>query len=178
MTQSKKKWRTMFDAFFNPEQVFTKHGDKVRPEFVLSVGEDGRKCLSKVRDIDIQAFINSFAPGCDMSVVINKLKAGLIPTKYDEHNCLDMSLMPKSIVDAMQSIRAFRDGFGDMPANIQKAFGYDPNIFIQSFIDGTFNDALKNIQLGKDTGSSGDDIDKSIDKPIDKPIDSSGGELS
>lgn len=156
----------MFDSFFNPEQVFTKHGDKVRPEFVLSVGKDGRKCLSKVRDIDIQAFINSFAPGCDMSVVINKLKAGLIPTNFDEHNCLDMSLMPKSIVDSMQSIRAFRDGFADMPEDIQKAFGYDSNTFIQSFIDGTLTDALKTIQLGKDTGSSGAHIDTAINGSV------------
>lgn len=142
-----QKWRTMFDAYFDPTPVATPAGDSMRPEYVLSVGKDGRKCLSKVRDVDISAYINSFASGCDMAVILNKLQAGLISTGFDESNCVDLSMMPKDVVDAMQKTREFKDRFSDFPPEVQEAFNYDPNLFVQAFIDGSLEDALKSIQI-------------------------------
>lgn len=141
-----QKWRTMYDAYFDPEPVFTPAGDVMRPEFVLSVGKDGRKCLSKVRDVDISAYINSFSAGCDMAVILNKLQAGLIPTGFDESNCVDLSMMPKDVVDAMQKTREFKDKFSDFPPEVQEVFNYDPNLFVQAFVDGSLEDALLAIQ--------------------------------
>lgn len=139
-------WKTMFDTFFDPVEVSTSAGDETRAEYVLSVGKDGRKCLSKVRDVDISAEINSYAPGCDMAVILNKLQAGLIPTDYDESNCVDLTVLPKDVVEAMQKTREFRDQFSDFPEEVQKLFGYDPNVFMQSFIDGSLTDALATLK--------------------------------
>lgn len=77
-----KKWLTMFDVYENPVPVESNPGTATREEYKLSVGKDGRKCLTKIRDIDISAYINSFAPGCDMAVILDKLQAGLISTDY------------------------------------------------------------------------------------------------
>ena len=141
-----QKWLTMYDVFNDPAPVSTCCGDTMRTEYALSVGKDGRKCLKPVRDVDISAYINSFAPGCDMAVIINKLSAGLIPTGYDESNCVDLSLMPKGIVDAMQSVRQFRDQFSEFPVEVQKLFDYNPDLFVQSFVNGDLEDALKTLQ--------------------------------
>lgn len=139
-------WKTMFDTFFDPVEVSTPAGDETRAEYVLSVGKDGRKCLSKVRDVDISAEINSYAPGCDMAVILNKLQAGLISTDYDESNCVDLTVLPKDVVEAMQKTREFRDQFSDFPEEVQKLFQYDPNVFMQSFIDGSLSDALATLK--------------------------------
>lgn len=141
-----EKWLTMYDTYFHPAEVSSAAGETTRAEYVLSVGKDGRKCLSKVRDVDISAEINSYAPGCDMAVILNKLQAGLIPTDYDESNCVDLTVFPKDVVEAMQKTREFRDQFSDFPEEVQKLFQYDPNVFMQSFIDGSLSDALATLK--------------------------------
>lgn len=141
-----EKWLTMYDTYFHPAEVSSAAGETTRAEYVLSVGKDGRKCLSKVRDVDISAEINSYAPGCDMAVILNKLQAGLIPTDFDESNCVDLTVLPKDVVEAMQKTREFRDQFSDFPEEVQKLFQYDPNVFMQSFIDGSLSDALATLK--------------------------------
>lgn len=137
-----KKWLTMYDVYENPVSVESNPGTVTREEFKLSVGKDGRKCLTKIRDIDISAYINSFAPGCDMAVILDKLQAGLISTDFDEKNCIDLSIMPQDVVDAMQKTRQFRESFSEFPPEVQELFNYDSNLFIQSFLDGNLDSAL------------------------------------
>ena len=141
-----KKWLTMYDVYVNPVPVESNPGTVTREEFKLSVAKDGRKCLTKIRDIDISAYINSFAPGCDMAVILDKLQAGLISTDFDEKNCIDLSLMPRDVVDAMQKTRQFRESFSDFPTEVQELFNYDSNLFIQSFLDGSLDSALDSLR--------------------------------
>ena len=141
-----KKWLTMYDVYENPVTVESNPGTVIREEFKLSVGKDGRKCLTKIRDIDISAYINSFAPGCDMAVILDKLQAGLISTDFDEKNCIDLSIMPRDVVDAMQKTRQFRESFSEFPPEVQKLFDYDSNLFIQSFLDGSLDSALDSLR--------------------------------
>lgn len=141
-----KKWMTMYDVYENPVPVESNPGTVTRGEFKLSVGKDGRKCLTKIRDIDISAYINSFAPGCDMAVILDKLQAGLISTDFDEKNCIDLSIMPRDVVDAMQKTRQFRESFSEFPPEVQELFNYDSNLFIQSFLDGSLDSALDSLR--------------------------------
>lgn len=141
-----KKWLTMYDVYENPVPVESNPGTATREEYKLSVGKDGRKCLTKIRDIDISAYINSFAPGCDMAVILDKLQAGLISTDFDEKNCIDLSIMPRDVVDAMQKTRQFRDSFSEFPPEVQELFNYDSNLFIQSFLDGSLDSALDSLR--------------------------------
>lgn len=141
-----KKWLTMYDVYENPVPVESNPGTVTREEFKLSVGKDGRKCLTKIRDIDISAYINSFAPGCDMAVILDKLQAGLISTDFDEKNCIDLSIMPRDVVDAMQKTRQFRESFSDFPPEVQELFNYDSNLFIQSFLDGSLDSAIDSLR--------------------------------
>lgn len=157
-----KKWLTMYDVYENPVQVESNPGTATRVEYKLSVGKDGRKCLTKIRDIDISAFINSFAPGCDMAVILDKLQAGLISTDFDEKNCVDLSLMPKDVVDAMQKTRQFREQFSEFPPEVQQLFNYDSNLFIQSFLDGSLDSALAALKNPKP-----DDPEPADPKPAD-----------
>lgn len=141
-----KKWLTMYDVYENPVPVESNPGTATREEYKLSVGKDGRKCLTKIRDVDISAYINSFAPGCDMAVILDKLQAGLISTDFDEKNCVDLSMMPKDVVDAMQKARQFRESFSDFPPEVQELFNYDSNLFIQSFLDGSLDSAFDSLR--------------------------------
>lgn len=141
-----KKWLTMYDVYENPVTVESNPGTATREEYKLSVGKDGRKCLTKIRDIDISAYINSYAPGCDMAVILDKLQAGLISTDFDEKNCVDLSMMPKDVVDAMQRTRQFRESFSEFPPEVQELFNYDSNLFIQSFLDGSLDSALDSLR--------------------------------
>lgn len=141
-----KKWLTMYDVYENPVPVESNPGTATREEYKLSVGKDGRKCLTKIRDIDISAYINSYAPGCDMAVILDKLQAGLISTNFDEKNCVDLSMMPKDVVDAMQKTRQFRESFSEFPPEVQELFNYDSNLFIQSFLDGSLDSALDSLR--------------------------------
>lgn len=141
-----KKWLTMYDVYENPVSVESNPGTATREEYKLSVGKDGRKCLTKIRDVDISAYINSFAPGCDMAVILDKLQAGLISTDFDEKNCVDLSMMPKDVVDAMQKTRQFRESFSEFPPEVQELFNYDSNLFIQSFLDGSLDSALDSLR--------------------------------
>lgn len=161
-----QKWKTMYDAYNNPESVSSCPGSPMRPEYKLSVGKDGRKCLTKIRDIDMNAYINSFAPGCDMAVILNKLQAGLIPKDFDEKNCVDLSIFPKDVVDAMQKTQQFKNQFSDFSPEVQKLFNYDANLFIQSFIDGSLEDALRTL---RPTDSPAELIP---DPPADSPAES------
>lgn len=141
-----KKWLTMYDVYENPVPVESNPGTAIREEYKLSVGKDGRKCLTKIRDIDISAYINSYAAGCDMAVILDKLQAGLISTDFDEKNCVDLSMMPKDVVDAMQKTRQFRESFSEFPPEVQELFNYDSNLFIQSFLDGSLDSALDSLR--------------------------------
>lgn len=172
-----KKWLTMYDVYENPVPVESNPGTAIREEYKLSVGKDGRKCLTKIRDIDISAYINSYAPGCDMAVILDKLQANLISTDFDEHNCLDLSLMPKDVVDAMQKTRQFREQFYEFPTEVQELFNFDSNLFIQSFIDGSLDSALATLQNPKPDDSEPADPKPAeptlVPKPYDpKPVDS------
>ena len=141
-----KKWLTMYDVYENPVPVESNPGTATREEYKLSVGKDGRKCLTKIRDVDISAYINSYAPGCDMAVILDKLQAGLISTDFDEKNCVDLSMMPKDVVDAMQKTRQFRESFSEFPPEVQELFNYDSNLFIQSFLDGSLDSAIDSLR--------------------------------
>ena len=141
-----RKWLTMYDVYENPVPVESNPGTATREEYKLSVGKDGRKCLTKIRDIDISAYINSYAPGCDMAVILDKLQAGLISTDFDEHNCVDLSMMLRDVVDAMQKTRQFRESFSEFPSEVQELFNYDSNLFIQSFLDGSLDSALDSLR--------------------------------
>lgn len=164
-----KKWLTMYDAYENPVPVESNPGTAIREEYKLSVGKDGRKCLTKIRDIDISAYINSFAPGCDMAVILDKLQAGLISTDFDEKNCVDLSMMPKDVVDAMQKTRQFRESFSEFPPEVQELFNYDSNLFIQSFLDGSLDSALDSLRKPDSKPDSEPDS-----KPDSKPDSGSG----
>lgn len=167
-----KKWLTMYDVYENPVPVESNPGTVTRPEYKLSVGKDGRKCLTKIRDIDISAYINSYAPGCDMAVILDKLQAGLISTDFDEKNCVDLSLLPHDVVDAMQKTRQFRDQFSEFPQEVQQLFNYDSNMFIQSFLDGSLDSALATIQNLKPAAPKVADAKPVDSKPADlKPAD-------
>lgn len=159
-----KKWLTMYDVYENPVPVESNPGTATREEYKLSVGKDGRKCLTKIRDIDISAYINSYAPGCDMAVILNKLQAGLISTDFDEHNCVDLSMMPRDVVDAMQKTRQFRESFADFPEEVQKLFDYDSNLFIQSFLDGSLDSALDSLNKQKPDSQKPDSQDPDLVK--------------
>lgn len=162
-----KKWLTMYDVYENPVPVESNPGTATREEYKLSVGKDGRKCLTKIRDIDISAYINSFAPGCDMAVILDKLQAGLISTDFDEKNCVDLSLLPKDVVDAMQKTRQFREQFSEFPSEVQELFGYDSNIFIQSFLDGSLDSTLATLQKPKPSDPKPADPKPADLKPAD-----------
>jgi hypothetical protein len=162
----------MYDVYENPVPVESIPGTATREEFKLSVGKDGRKCLTKIRDIDISAYINSYAPGCDMAVILDKLQAGLISTDFDEKNCVDLSLMPKDVVDAMQKTRQFREQFSDLPPEVQELFGYDSNLFILSFLDGSLDSALATLQKPQPADPKPADPKPADPKPVDpKPAD-------
>lgn len=160
-----KKWLTMYDVYENPVPVESNPGTATREEYKLSVGKDGRKCLTKIRDIDISAYINSYAPGCDMAVILNKLQAGLISTDFDEKNCVDLSVMPKDVVDAMQKTRQFRESFADFPEEVQKLFDYDSNLFIQSFLDGSLDSTLDSLNKQKPDSQKPDSQEPDLVKP-------------
>lgn len=162
-----KKWLTMYDVYENPVPVESNPGTATREEYKLSVGKDGRKCLTKIRDIDISAYINSYAAGCDMAVILDKLQAGLISTDFDEKNCVDFSLMPKDVVDAMQKTRQFREQFSEFPPEVQELFSYDSNIFIQSFLDGSLDSALATLQKPKSSDTKPADLNPADPKPAD-----------
>ena len=165
-----KKWLTMYDVYENPVPVESNPGTVTREEFKLSVGKDGRKCLTKIRDIDISAYINSFAPGCDMAVILDKLQAGLISTDFDEKNCIDLSIMPRDVVDAMQKTRQFRESFSEFPPEVQELFNYDSNLFIQSFLDGSLDSALDSLR------KSDPKLDPKPDPKVDTDLDSGSGQ--
>lgn len=139
------KWKTMFSAMFEPDAVFSNPGNDERIEYALSVGKDGRKCLREVRKYSMRDHIQSFAPGCDMAVILNKLRAGLISSDFDESNCVDLSIMPKDVVDALHNLGQFKSTFSQFPAEVQKMFSYDPNLFLNSFIDGTLPSMLQSL---------------------------------
>lgn len=159
-----KKWLTMYDVYENPVPVESNPGTATREEYKLSVGKDGRKCLTKIRDIDISAYINSYAPGCDMAVILDKLQAGLISTDFDEKNCVDLSMMPKDVVDAMQKTRQFRESFSEFPPEVQELFNYDSNLFIQSFLDGSLDSALDSLR--KSDSKPDPDLDSGSGKEV------------
>lgn len=160
-----KKWLTMYDVYENPVPVQSNPGTAIREEYKLSVGKDGRKCLTKIRDIDISAYINSFAPGCDMAVILDKLQAGLISTDFDENNCVDLSLLPHDVIDAMQKTRQFREQFSEFSPEVQQLFNFDSNVFIQSFLDGSLDSALATLQKPK-PGDSNSSYPKSADPDL------------
>lgn len=159
-----KKWLTMYDVYENPVPVESNPGTVTREEFKLSVGKDGRKCLTKIRDIDISAYINSFAAGCDMAVILDKLQAGLISTDFDEKNCIDLSIMPRDVVDAMQKTRQFRESFSEFPPEVQELFDYDSNLFIQSFLDGSLDSAFDSLR--KSDPNPDTDMDSGSDQKV------------
>lgn len=162
----------MYDVYENPVAVESNPGSPTREEYKLSVGKDGRKCLTKIRDIDISAYINSYAPGCDMAVILDKLQAGLISTDFDEKNCVDLSLMPKDVVDAMQKTRQFREQFSEFPPEVQQLFNYDSNLFIQSFLDGSLDSALATLQKPNPADTKPDELKPDEPKPVEsKPED-------
>lgn len=67
--------------------------------------KDGKPIIRTVKKIDNFQMINSYADSCDMSVILNKLASGIIPSGFDETDCADIADIPNNFADAINVVK-------------------------------------------------------------------------
>lgn len=120
--------RNKHAAVSDPNKFNTNSGDKfhvlregrLQPDGTIRLVETGRE--------NIQEKINSFAPGCDMSLIISRLRMGdssVLTMKSPVYG--DFTQFPTSYAECLDLVHRSEDAFKNLPIDVRQSFDNDIN---------------------------------------------------
>lgn len=112
----------------------TYSGDRLNPEYKLQINDDGTEELVVTGFIDTYEMIQSHADSVDIKAIIARCtSSGDMSELYkDEGFYADMTIMPKTRVEALQAIAEAENVWMKLPKEAKEKFDNDMNKFFAS----------------------------------------------
>lgn len=142
----------MFQTMYKHSQTKPNRvGQKIVPEYVLSVDDNGCEVLVPCGKRNLYQFIQSSKDSCDLTTILNHLDArevnGMITTfKYNDlkdAGLIDLSHAPKSLGDMHNICMHGEHLFNGLDLEIRKEFNFSTEKFVRSIGTKEFDDIMK-----------------------------------
>lgn len=114
------KFRTKYDK---TAVVESRAGDRIQPEYVMVIKEDGTKTLEKSGCTDVQALINSHKDSVDINLIMARVKNGETDLlERAKGFYADVTELPCNLQDAMNLGLQGERFFDSLPPEIRENF--------------------------------------------------------
>lgn len=121
----------MFRTQYDRERVTSEPGNPIKEKFEGRLDKYGNIVIEKKGEVNLYAFINSFADSVDINVLLARFANGdqnaLLQRAAD---FLDVSNIPTNIADMLNLVNDGKRFFDQLPVEVKKAFDNDFNKFI------------------------------------------------
>lgn len=109
---------------FAEKRIYSNPGSRVRPVYKLMYsGKTNALELERVGEEDFQEYIESFAAGCDINVIIEKIKHGDVSQLNASPGIFgDFSDMPQSLAEFMQVRLDAEANYNSLPDSVRSKF--------------------------------------------------------
>lgn len=120
-------------------------GDRLNPEYKLQINDDGSEELVVTGYVDTYEMIQSHADSVDLKAIIARCtSSGDMSELYqNEGFYADMTIMPKTRVEALQAIAEAENVWAKMPKEAKEKFDNDVNKFFASAFTDEWYEKLK-----------------------------------
>ena len=112
----------------------TYNGDRLNPEYKLQINDDGTEDFVVIGYVDTFEMIQSHADSVDLKAIIARCtSSGDMSELYkNEGFYADMTIMPKTRVEALQAIAEAENVWMKLPKEAKEKFDNDVNKFFAS----------------------------------------------
>lgn len=129
-------------TFKSEEKFYTSPGSRIVDMYKLKFNEDGSHDLVVCGKKDTYEEIQSHKDSCDIKAIIERatITGDMRELYKTEAFYEDMTIMPKSRVEALQSLAEAENVWNQLPAYVKEKFDSDMNkFFAQAFTDEWFS---------------------------------------
>lgn len=95
---------------------------------------------------DVYAEIQAASPGTVLSEAVQKFGVSKFIEKAEQlppESFGDATLLPTSIMDAMETMNRANKAWNDLPPEVRRAFGNDMYAFVQAYDNGTLSEKIQ-----------------------------------
>ena len=117
--------------------------------------------------IDVQEKIDAYAPFCDISYMLSRLKVGdssVINSAEPMYG--DFTTIPRNPIDAINLVHDAERAFASLPDDIRSSCNNDWRVFFAKSIDGTLYNTSGDVDNSDSPNLSGKLLNPDVDKPI------------
>ena len=119
---------------YRDPEIRTNHGERLVDEYKLTYLDDGTETLEKCGKIDVYEKIQSYKDQTDIKAIIDRciITQDMRELYKTEGFYADMTIMPKSRIEALKSIAEAQNVWNKLPAEVKEKFDSDMNKFFAS----------------------------------------------
>lgn len=152
-------------AYNYPEGQFCPTGTGTVSIYEHRVNEKGQKTLEKTGKKDVYRMIQEATPDVLIENVINRVIAGDVSMLRPDGSYMDLTKMPKSMVEAQQMIQNMENEWANIPGEIKKKYNWDMGEFIAA---AGSKEWLETMGLSEITPMKEEKIEKATITPVEK----------
>lgn len=117
-------------AYNYPEGKCCPTGDGTIKEYEHRINNKGQKILEMTGETNMYEMIQKATPDVLIENVINRVIAGDISMLRPDGSYIDLTQMPKNMIEAQQMIQNMENEWAKIPADIKKHYNWDMGEFI------------------------------------------------
>lgn len=131
---------------------YTNPGSRLVDQYKLSYLDDGTETLEVCGKIDVYEKIQSYRDQTDIKAIIDRcIITGDMREMYKQEGFYaDMTIMPKSRIDALKSIAEAKNVWSKLPADVKEKFDNDVSKFFASAFTDDWYKKLEVVQEKKE----------------------------
>lgn len=148
---------------------FTEPGNPIKNEYAGKLDKNKNLVIEKTGEINLYAYINSFAESVDINLLLARFVAGdkeALMQRAGEY--LDLSNVPSNLNDYIEFQRSTEALFNTLPVEVKKQFGNNVVNFLSQVGEPSWNNIMNTSkdQINKEK----DDIAKEVKKTNEKLV--------
>lgn len=131
---------------------YTNPGSRLVDQYKLSYLDDGTETLEVCGKIDVYEKIQSYKDQTDIKAIIDRcIITGDMREMYKQEGFYaDMTIMPKSRIDALKSLAEAKNVWAQLPADLKEKFDNDVSKFFASAFTEDWYKKLEVVQEKKE----------------------------
>ena len=126
------------------EVIYTNPGSPIKNEYASKLDKAKNVVIEKSGEINLYAYINSFAESVDINVLLARFTAGDKEALIQRAaNYIDISNVPQNLNDYIEFQRSTEALFNTLPVDVKKQFGNNVVNFLSQVGEPNWNEIMK-----------------------------------
>ena len=126
-----------------PKNIPCESGSKYLNKYQEEINEKGKLVLVKIGETNVDEIIQSHAEEVKIENILHQVAMGdLSALQQREATYVDTTTMPKNLMEAQNLVIRLKDEFYNMPLEVRKEFGNDPEIYVSEMGTETFKEKM------------------------------------